>query len=99
MLNFVKIHKQLRVSYIFMARFWYKFTTTKKHFMKKLIFTLGLVAGLSALTFAQEAHSANDGHGHAIASNNSTINPGLVILDGDIIDEITDLEVVGAVKD
>jgi len=31
--------------------------------MKKLIFTFGLVAGLSALTFAQE-HSANDGHDH-----------------------------------
>lgn len=71
MLNFVKIHKQLRVSYIFMARFWYKFITTKKHFMKKLIFTLGLVAGLSALTFAQEAHSANDGHGHAATTENA----------------------------
>ena len=33
--------------------------------MKKLIFTLGLVAGLSALTFGQQdAHSAGDGHGH-----------------------------------
>lgn len=32
--------------------------------MKKLIFTLGLVAGLSALTFAQEGHSAGDGHNH-----------------------------------
>ena len=32
--------------------------------MKKLIFTLGLVAGLTALTFAQEGHSADDGHGH-----------------------------------
>lgn len=32
--------------------------------MKKFIFTLGLVAGLSALTFAQEGHSANDGHNH-----------------------------------
>jgi hypothetical protein len=32
--------------------------------MKKVIFTLGLVAGLSALTFAQEGHSANDGHNH-----------------------------------
>lgn len=33
--------------------------------MKKLIFTLGLVAGLSAFTFAQEGHTADDGHGHA----------------------------------
>lgn len=33
--------------------------------MKKLILTLGFVAGLSALTFAQDAHSANDGHNHA----------------------------------
>lgn len=32
--------------------------------MKKLFFTLGLVAGLSALTFAQDGHSANDGHNH-----------------------------------
>ncbi len=35
--------------------------------MKKLILTLGLVAGLSALTFAQEGHSANDGHNHGAA--------------------------------
>lgn len=34
--------------------------------MKKLIFTLGLVAGLTALTFAQDGHghSAGDGHNH-----------------------------------
>lgn len=32
--------------------------------MKKLIFTLGLVAGLSAFTFAQGTHGADDGHGH-----------------------------------
>jgi hypothetical protein len=31
--------------------------------MKKLILTLGLVAGFSALTFGQE-HNANDGHNH-----------------------------------
>lgn len=35
--------------------------------MKKFIFTLGLVAGLSAFTFAQDGHSANDGHNHAAA--------------------------------
>jgi hypothetical protein len=35
--------------------------------MKKLIFTLGLVAGLTALTFAQDVHSANDGHNHGAA--------------------------------
>lgn len=32
--------------------------------MKKLIYTLGFVASLSAVSFAQEAHSANDGHNH-----------------------------------
>lgn len=32
--------------------------------MKKLIFTLSLVAGLSALTSAQETHTAGDGHNH-----------------------------------
>lgn len=32
--------------------------------MKKLFFTLGLIAGLSSLTFGQEGHSANDGHNH-----------------------------------
>lgn len=36
--------------------------------MKKLIFTLGLVAGLSALTFGQEGHSATDGHNHGAAA-------------------------------
>jgi hypothetical protein len=32
--------------------------------MKKVIFTLGLVAGLTALTFGQDGHSAGDGHNH-----------------------------------
>jgi hypothetical protein len=32
--------------------------------MKKLIFTLALTAGLTAFSFAQEGHSANDGHNH-----------------------------------
>lgn len=32
--------------------------------MKKLIFTLAFCAGLSAMTFAQEVHSAGDGHNH-----------------------------------
>jgi hypothetical protein len=32
--------------------------------MKKLILTLSLVAGLSALTNAQDGHSADDGHNH-----------------------------------
>jgi hypothetical protein len=31
--------------------------------MKKFIFTLGLIAGLTAFSFAQE-HHANDGHNH-----------------------------------
>ena len=35
--------------------------------MKKFILTLGLVAGLSAITFAQDGHSANDGHNHGAA--------------------------------
>lgn len=40
--------------------------------MKKLIFTLGLVAGLSALTFAQEVHGAGDGHNHDAPANSAT---------------------------
>lgn len=40
--------------------------------MKKVIFTLGLVAGLSALTFAQEGHSATDGHNHGTAAPATT---------------------------
>ena len=39
--------------------------------MKKLILTLGLVAGLTALTYAQE-HSANDGHNHGAAETQTT---------------------------
>jgi hypothetical protein len=35
--------------------------------MKRLIFTLSLVAGLSALTFGQQGHSATDGHNHGAA--------------------------------
>ncbi len=40
--------------------------------MKKLILTLGLVAGLSALTFAQDGHSAGDGHNHDAAAPAAT---------------------------
>ena len=40
--------------------------------MKKLIFTLGLIAGLSTLTFAQEGHNANDGHGHGAVATETT---------------------------
>ncbi len=32
--------------------------------MKKLIFTLGFVAGMTAFTFAQDGHTAGDGHNH-----------------------------------
>ena len=32
--------------------------------MKKIIFTLGFLAGISALTIAQDTHSSTDGHGH-----------------------------------
>ncbi len=35
--------------------------------MKKLIFTLGFLASLSTISFAQEGHSANDGHNHGAA--------------------------------
>lgn len=37
--------------------------------MKKLLFTLSLVAGLTAFTFAQTVHSANDGHNHDAAAS------------------------------
>lgn len=39
--------------------------------MKKLILTLGCVASLSALSFAQEAHKADDGHHHAAVTTAS----------------------------
>lgn len=42
--------------------------------MKKLFFTLGMVASLSSLTFAQETHTADDGHGHAPAAT-QTVAP------------------------
>jgi len=35
--------------------------------MKKFILTLGLAAGLSALTYGQDGHGAGDGHNHAAA--------------------------------
>lgn len=35
--------------------------------MKKVIFTLSLVAALTGFSFAQESHSANDGHNHDTA--------------------------------
>lgn len=40
--------------------------------MKKLIFTLGFVASLSTVSFAQEGHSANDGHNHGAATTTTT---------------------------
>jgi hypothetical protein len=43
--------------------------------MKKLILTLGFAAGLSALTFAQDGHSANDGHNHGTAATTTTDTP------------------------
>jgi hypothetical protein len=43
--------------------------------MKKLILTLGLVAGLTAFTFAQDVHGANDGHGHGAAAATATVAP------------------------
>ena len=35
--------------------------------MKKVIFTLSLVAALTGFSYAQESHSANDGHNHDAA--------------------------------
>lgn len=35
--------------------------------MKKIVLTIALFAGLSAFTFAQDGHSAADGHGHDAA--------------------------------
>jgi hypothetical protein len=52
---------------VFVISLWHDFSINllkKMTHMKKLIFTLGLVAGLTTLTFAQEGHSANDGHNH-----------------------------------
>jgi len=40
--------------------------------MKKLIFTLGLIAGLSTLTFGQDGHSPNDGHNHGATATETT---------------------------
>ena len=40
--------------------------------MKKIILTLGLIAGLTALTNAQEVHSAGDGHNHDAATTPTT---------------------------
>ncbi|MDZ4664581.1 MAG: DUF1573 domain-containing protein [Bacteroidota bacterium] len=40
--------------------------------MKKIVLTLGLFAGLTAFSFAQEGHSANDGHNHGTAVQQPT---------------------------
>lgn len=45
--------------------------------MKKLIFTLGLVASLSTLSFAQEGHSAHDGHNHGAETTSVTPSTSL----------------------
>jgi len=45
--------------------------------MKKLIFTLSLVAGLSTLTFAQAGHSADDGHNHGGAAVTPAVSTSL----------------------
>ena len=36
--------------------------------MKKLLLTLGFVAGMTAFSFAQDGHSAGDGHNHDAAA-------------------------------
>lgn len=43
--------------------------------MKRLIFTFSLVAGLSALTFAQQTHGADDGHNHGTAQPTPSAAP------------------------
>ena len=43
--------------------------------MKKIVLTIGLFAGLSAFSFAQDGHSANDGHGHGDAAPTQTTAP------------------------
>jgi hypothetical protein len=45
--------------------------------MKKLIFTLSLVAGLTAYTFAQDGHAAGDGHDHAAATQQPAASTSL----------------------
>lgn len=40
--------------------------------MKKIVLTLGLFVGLSTFSFAQDGHSANDGHNHAAAPTQTT---------------------------
>jgi hypothetical protein len=55
---------------------WYDFSTLnkqKQNNMKKLVLTLGLVAGLTALTNAQEVtHAPGDGHNHDAAATPTT---------------------------
>jgi hypothetical protein len=40
--------------------------------MKKIVLTLGLFVGLSTFSFAQDVHSANDGHNHAAVPSQTT---------------------------
>jgi hypothetical protein len=39
--------------------------------MKKLLLSLGMVAGLSVCTYSQTGHSANDGHNHGATATES----------------------------
>ena len=43
--------------------------------------------------------SGADGHREAVAGDGGGINPGLVILDGKVVDEETCFEIVGAIED
>lgn len=45
--------------------------------MKKLVLTLSLVAGLSAVTFAQDGHGAGDGHNHGAAPTQTAASTSL----------------------
>ena len=43
--------------------------------MKKIVLTIGLFVGLSTFSFAQDGHSAADGHGHDAAALAQTVAP------------------------
>jgi hypothetical protein len=45
--------------------------------MKKLIFTLGFIVGVSTLNFAQEGHSAGDGHNHGATTTDTVVPTSL----------------------
>lgn len=60
-----------------------------------------LEAGLLRIHEAGEARrgSRADGHREAVAGDGGGVNPGLVILDGKVVDQETRFEIVGAIED